>query len=153
MSEILSKPFALTKRELDVMEIMWNFNRSIRRKDFIDVANERGFNVSNLNLLLNKLLHKEIIKVDEIVKTGKTFGRTYSPKITREEYYAMQLKSNPKGVDADSITKVLAALVDNAEGGEKTKQQTIKSIVAALVDDDEFNNDTIKKLLEIIDES
>ena len=46
-----------------------------------------------MHIMLNSLLHKGAIREVGFVKRTKTFGRTFAPTLTREEYFATTIFS------------------------------------------------------------
>ena len=75
----------LTKKELEIMKILWNSNKAL-------VASEIGsrgeeLNINTVHACLRTLLKKEVIKIDRIVYSGTVLTRSYSPVITKEDYF------------------------------------------------------------------
>lgn len=122
--------FSLTKNELQIMELMWAKDRALSRSEIIELSPERSWKDSSIHILLNSLLGKGAIKVDGYVKTGKNYGRTFSPSITQEEYQIMQFKQS---------TNYL-----------KSKSSAIACLVSALIQDDEIDSETLERLEAIL---
>ena len=104
--------FVLTKNEQEILELMWEQSRPLTRTEIITLSPERSWKASSIHILLNKLLEKEAIAVDGFIKTGKNYGRTYSPSITRNEYEKMLLKQHYKNGKL-SIGEMVATLIDD----------------------------------------
>ena len=66
-------------------------------------------------MLLNQLLNKNAIEVDNIIKTGKSYGRTYKPTLTKEQYELMQLSNVFKEINPSkaSLKNFFSALVES----------------------------------------
>ena len=76
----------LTNSELEIMETMWKMNRPLSRSEIIELTPNRTWKKSSIHILINKMLEKEVIKVDGFVRTNKNYGRTYAPLITKDDY-------------------------------------------------------------------
>ena len=84
----------LTKSELEIMDVLWQDGGALSRSDFLERAQEKSWKDSSVHILLNGLLHKGIIREAGLVKRSKTYGRTFLPTMTREEYYAASVFSH-----------------------------------------------------------
>lgn len=78
----------LTKSELEIMDVFWESGEALSRSDLLSRSEEKSWKDSSIHILLNGLLQKNAIRQDGVVKRGKTFGRTFLPNLTREEYFA-----------------------------------------------------------------
>lgn len=78
----------LTKSEMEIMDVLWEDGGALSRSDFLDRSAEKSWKDSSVHILLNGLLRKKAIKEAGIVKRSKTYGRTFLPTMTREEYFA-----------------------------------------------------------------
>ncbi len=78
----------LTKSEMEIMDVLWEDGGELSRSDFLERSNEKSWKDSSVHILLNGLLKKGAIREAGIVKRSKTFGRTFLPTMTREEYFA-----------------------------------------------------------------
>jgi len=121
------KIFTLTRNEQEIVELMWAQNRPLTRTEIIDLSPDKSWKPASIHILLNKLLDKEAIVVSGFVKTGKSFGRTYSPSVSCEEYDKMQIKHY-----------------------FKKRKLSIGELVAALLDDEVLDDTVIKELEDII---
>ena len=91
----MKKPaITLTPNELEIMELMWRENRPLSRTDIIELSPDRSWKASSIHILLNKMLDKDAIKVDGFVRTGKNYGRTYSPALSNVDYLLMTIKGS-----------------------------------------------------------
>ena len=80
----------LTKSEMEIMDVLWEDGGELSRSDFLDRSDEKIWKDSSVHILLNGLLRKGAIREAGIVKRSKTYGRTFLPTMTREEYFAEQ---------------------------------------------------------------
>lgn len=78
----------LTKSELEIMDVLWNAGVPMSRADLLAQAEGKTWKDSSVHILLNGLLQKNAIREAGFVKRGKTYGRTFVPSLTREQYYA-----------------------------------------------------------------
>lgn len=81
----------LTKSELEIMDVMWTKQIPLSRSDLLECSKEKSWKDSSVHILLNGLLQKEAIREAGFVKRKKTYGRTFLPNLTREEYYAANI--------------------------------------------------------------
>jgi len=54
---------------------------------------EKTWKDSSVHILLNGMLQKGVIREAGFVKRSKTYGRTFTPTLTREEYFASAVYS------------------------------------------------------------
>ena len=76
----------LTKSELEIMDVLWNKQVPLSRSDLLTDDSEKGWKDSSIHILLNGLLQKGAIREAGFVRCSKTYGRTFEPTLTREEY-------------------------------------------------------------------
>ena len=84
----------LTKSEMEIMDVLWNAGRPLSRSDLLAESEGKSWKDSSVHILLNGLLAKKAIVEAGLVKRGKTFGRIFSPAMTREEYFAATIFSH-----------------------------------------------------------
>ncbi len=111
------KPFALTKHEKEVMDVLWKENRALSRSEILTVSEERSWKDSTIHILINQLLAKEAIEVDGFVKTNKNFGRTYKAALSESEYQVLQFKSSNayKDNQENAVVNFMSALFNEEE--------------------------------------
>jgi len=78
----------LTRSEMEIMDVLWNSGIALSRSDLLERQEEKTWKDSSVHILLNGLLKKGAIREAGFVKRSKTFGRTFAPTLTREEYFA-----------------------------------------------------------------
>lgn len=83
----------LTKSELEIMDVMWASDVALSRADLLERSEEKNWKDSSVHILLNGLLQKGAIREAGFVKRSKTYGRTFLPTMTREEYFASMIFS------------------------------------------------------------
>lgn len=84
----------LTKSEMQIMDVLWEAGEPLSRADLLSCGENKSWKDSSVHILLNGLLQKEIIYEAGFVKRSKTYGRTFAPKMTREEYFAATIFSH-----------------------------------------------------------
>ena len=78
----------LTKSELEIMDVLWEANGPLSRSDLLQCSVVKSWKDSSIHILLNSLLQKNAIREAGLVKCTKTYGRTFEPTLTREQYFA-----------------------------------------------------------------
>lgn len=78
----------LTKSEMEIMDVLWASEKPLSRSDLLEQSEEKSWKDSSVHILLNGLLQKKAIREAGMVKRSKTYGRTFEPTLTREEYFA-----------------------------------------------------------------
>lgn len=84
----------LTRSEMEIMDVLWASDVPLSRSDLLERSEEKTWKDSSVHILLNGLLQKNAIREAGVVKRSKTYGRTFSPNMTREEYFAATIFSH-----------------------------------------------------------
>ena len=84
----------LTRSELEIMDVVWAAECPLSRSDLLERSAEKSWKDSSVHILLNGMLQKGIIREAGFVKRSKTYGRTFVPALTREEYFATTIFSH-----------------------------------------------------------
>ena len=84
----------LTRSEMEIMDVLWESGEALSRADLLARSEEKTWKDSSVHILLNGLLHKGAIREAGLVKRSKTYGRTFAPTMTREEYFAATIFSH-----------------------------------------------------------
>lgn len=84
----------LTKSEMEIMDVLWAAEKPLSRSDLLERSEEKSWKDSSVHILLNGLLQKQAIREAGMVKRSKTYGRTFEPTLTREEYFATTIFSH-----------------------------------------------------------
>lgn len=84
----------LTKSEMEIMDVLWGAEKPLSRADLLERSDEKTWKDSSVHILLNGLLLKGAIREAGLVKRSKTYGRVFSPTMTREEYFATTIFSH-----------------------------------------------------------
>ena len=83
----------LTKSEMQIMDVFWEAGEPLSRSDLLERSEHKSWKDSSVHILLNGLLQKDMIREVGFVKRSKTYGRTFLPNMTREEYFASMIFS------------------------------------------------------------
>lgn len=84
----------LTRSEMEIMDVLWEAGEPLSRSDLLTHSGEKTWKDSSVHILLNSMLQKKLIREAGFVKRGKTYGRTFLPTMTREEYFAATVYSH-----------------------------------------------------------
>lgn len=84
----------LTRSEMEIMDVLWEAGEPLSRSDLLERSREKSWKDSSIHILLNGMLQKDLIREAGFVKRGKTYGRTFLPTMTREEYFAATVYSH-----------------------------------------------------------
>jgi BlaI family penicillinase repressor len=95
----------LSRKEIEIMEVLWNAGRDMSATDIVAAANVKSWKESSIYILLNSLLHKKAIEEKSYIRSGKTYARTFVPTQAGVDYYANVLaesanKTSPKALFA-----------------------------------------------------
>lgn len=127
----MKKPaITLTPNELEIMELMLRENRPLSRTDIIELSPDRSWKASSIHILLNKMLDKDAIKVDGFVRTGKNYGRTYSPALSNVDYLLMTIKGS--SLYQNSRKEATIAVISSLINDKDITAQDIREIEAVI---------------------
>ena len=102
----------LTRSEMEIMDVMWESGVPLSRADLLARSEEKTWKDSSVHILLNGLLQKGAIQEAGLVKRIKTYGRVFTPTMTREEYFAKIIFSHRH---KPQIQGLFAALLQREE--------------------------------------
>ena len=97
----------LTKSEMQIMDVLWASDIALSRSDLLERSEEKTWKDSSIHILLNGLLAKGAITEAGFVKRSKTYGRTFLPAMTREEYFATTIFSHKHKPDFVGLLREL----------------------------------------------
>ena len=102
----------LTRSEMEIMDVMWASDVPLSRSDLLERSEGKSWKDSSVHILLNGLLDKGAIREAGFVKRSKTYGRTFTPTLSREEYFATTIFSHRNKPD---IVGLFAALLNRED--------------------------------------
>lgn len=97
----------LTRSEMEIMDVLWASDEPLSRADLLERSTEKSWKDSSVHILLNGLLQKQAICEAGFVKRSKTYGRTFRPVLTREEYFATTIFSHRHKPEFVGLIKAL----------------------------------------------
>ncbi len=106
----------LTKSEMQIMDVLWASEVPLSRSDLLERSEEKSWKDSSVHILLNGLLQKDAIREAGMVKRSKTYGRTFAPTMTREEYFAATIFSHRHKPEIVALFAALLEQEDISEG-------------------------------------
>ena len=115
----------LTKSEMEIMDVLWGSEVPLSRADLLAKSEEKTWKDGSVHILLNGLLAKGAICEAGVVKRSKTYGRTFAPTMTREEYFAATIFSHRHKPE---ITGLFEALLRRPDVDEACLDQLLKLI-------------------------
>jgi BlaI family penicillinase repressor len=99
----------LTKSEMEIMDVFWSRQVPMSRADLLDNGAEKSWKDSSVHILLNGLLQKGAICEAGFVRRTKTYGRTFVPTLSREEYFATTIFSHRHKPELEGLFSALLA--------------------------------------------
>lgn len=75
----------LTKRELQIMQIIWNSTRALSVREITSLSDNLSQNT--VQAVLRKLLDEHIIEVDGIGQSGTVHTRKFAASWSQEDYF------------------------------------------------------------------
>jgi len=97
---------------MEIMDVLWNSNTPLSRSDLLERQDQKSWKDSSVHIMLNSLLRKGAIREVGFVKRTKTFGRTFAPALTREEYFATTIFSHRYQPEIVGLVKALLSRED-----------------------------------------
>lgn len=97
----------LTRSEMEIMDVLWNSGKPMSRSDILESSPDKSWKDSSVHILLNGLLRKRIIQEAGFVKRSKTYGRTFAPTVTREEFFAANAFAYQYKPDAAALVRAI----------------------------------------------
>ena len=97
----------LTKSEMEIMDVLWNKQIPLSRADILADDGQKRWKDSSIHILLNGLLQKGAIREAGYIRCSKTYGRTFVPTMTREEYFASTIFCHRYQPDLEGLFRAL----------------------------------------------
>lgn len=110
----------LTRSEMEIMDVLWAAEQPLSRSDLLENSQGKSWKDSSVHILLNGMLQKGVIREAGFVKRSKTYGRTFEPTVTREQYYAATIFSRKY---KPSVVGLIEALLRQEKVTEEEKEQ------------------------------
>ena len=111
----------LTKRDMDVMNILWDSDEPKTAALIVKAKPELTMNT--VQAVLRKLLKNNLIEVADIVYSGTVLTRSYKSMVTQEEFLLFKMTSEYQSLSKKvSKVSILSALLDTEEDPAQVKQ-------------------------------
>ena len=102
--------YALDGMDVEVyedMDVLWDAGEPLSRADLLEHSEEKSWKDSSVHILLNGLLQKGAIEEAGFVRRSKTYGRTFVPTMSREQYFATTIFSHRYQPDMIGLLEAL----------------------------------------------
>lgn len=120
----------LTKKEEEIMTVLWKqweYNQTaLTASEILEASPNRTWKTASLHLLINALLKKGVIEVQEFkkLKNNKNYARTFRPTLNQYDYIWKQMTT---GMDKDNKKKLIANIIMKLDEEELSiAKKTIK---------------------------
>ena len=104
----------LTKSEEEIMYLLWDLDEPLTSSEIVKKAVNKTWKKSYINLLINSLLKKDMIKV---VGVKQMTARTFVPTMTKDAYAIKQISDRPNFADSD-IPTLFSELIERTESSD-----------------------------------
>lgn len=84
--------FYLLPKEEQAMKVLWNTKDALSASEIAERIPDRSWPASSIQNILRGLEKKNAVRVDEITKLGKSYGRLFRPTLSANEYAVMQFQ-------------------------------------------------------------
>lgn len=107
----------LTKSEEEIMNLLWEVNEPLTSSEIVAMSVNRTWRKSYINLLINSLLSKNMIKVTGVKQMTKNYARTFMPTMTKYAYSVKRIFSQ-KSFTENNIPDLFAEIIANTDNPE-----------------------------------
>lgn len=107
----------LTKSEEEIMYLLWDLDEPLTSSEIVKKAVNKTWKKSYINLLINSLLKKDMIKVVGVKQMTKNYARTFVPTMTKDAYTIKQISDRPNFTDSD-IPTLFSELIERTESSD-----------------------------------
>lgn len=107
----------LTKSEEEIMYLLWDLDEPLTSSEIVKKAVNKTWKKSYINLLINSLLRKDMIKVVGVKQMTKNYARTFVPTMTKDAYAIKQISDRPNFADSD-IPTLFSELIERTESSD-----------------------------------
>ena len=105
-------PNDLTRRDLDILNVLWENGSSMTASQIVDAHS--ALTINTVQAVLRKLLKKKLIEIDKIVYSGTVLCRSYKPAISADEFALSHFNDEyTKLKGRISISALMSSLLDN----------------------------------------
>jgi predicted transcriptional regulator len=104
----------LTKSEEEIMSLLWEVGAPLASSEIVSKSVDRTWRKSYINLLINSLLSKNMIKVVGVKQMTKNYARTFEPTMTKYAYSVKRIFSQ-SGFNEENIPDLFAEIIANTK--------------------------------------
>jgi predicted transcriptional regulator len=107
----------LSEKEQDIMTVLWGVASPLSVSEICDNAENMGvdLNQSTVQMTVNKLQKKGLIRVGEIIQNHKSLARAFEPAISYDDFVVLQLQQILGGASKDKRASYISALIDEPD--------------------------------------
>lgn len=130
-----SEFFTLKPKEEQAMKVLWSTAKALSAAEIAEKIPNRTWPVSSIQGILRSLEKKNAVKVDEITKIGKSYGRLFRPTISANEYASMQFGHYYQKKDKDYFSLLTSLLGDYTETNKENIIEVLESLMEEYMED------------------
>lgn len=114
MKANLPRNIKLTKKEEEIMQVLWDAQKPLTASDICDHARTMGMdlNQSTVQMTVNKLLKAGMIRVGEITQAHKVLARAFEPTLDPDELAVLKFKQATGKTSSSGLVAALLAHID-----------------------------------------
>lgn len=121
-----NKSQSLTKRDFDIMTILWNSQTSMRASEIVEA--DSNLNINTVQAVLRKLLKNGYIEVADIVYSGTVLSRSYQPIISKNEFAIATIIADYQRFGSQITKATLFSTLLDAEPDKAKRKQDIEQL-------------------------
>ena len=121
------KKETLTRSEREIMALLWQVNKPLTASEIIELSTDKTWKDSYIHLLINSLLAKGMIRAEGFAKTTKNYARTFAAVVSEDEYAVRQITGRKKLTD-ESVVSIVSALIDQSNEPEVLAKALVKML-------------------------
>ncbi len=121
----------LTKRELAVMKVLWEADQPLMVSEIVE--RDKNSTIYSVQRIIQNLLKKEMVAVDDIVQNKKALARRFKPLVSSESVEVSILQEMFQNmVNKNMMASHLVAALLPTENNEKTLEElnALEKIIA-----------------------
>lgn len=114
----------LTKSEEEIMYLLWSVDEPLTSSEIVNKSVNKTWKKSYINLLINSLLKKNMIKVVGVKQMTKNYARTFVPTMSKDSYAVKHITEMPDFSDED-IPPLFSELIRRTNNKEMLQKLKI----------------------------
>lgn len=114
--------FTLSKKELEMLELLWDAGEPLSRQEILDraAARQSTWKPNSIHIIINSLIEKGAAQVSGFYLSSRKLGRNFEPAISKKEYALMQIQlalKNAQDLTGLDSAYILRELKSRTKGG------------------------------------